>query len=113
MHKYFFLHEKNQNFLLHFNAPISPKFRAVKICAITEIRSQKIPLEGQEIAGSPGGEGCLPAPNSLLVAALGQLIANNVWTFLMTFSIKTRYRYSSNSISSWDTKVVYPINKIH
>jgi len=39
------------------NALISPKFRAVKIYAIREIRSQKIPLNGQEMAGSQGGRG--------------------------------------------------------
>ena len=49
-------------------------------------------------------------PKSLLLAALGQLIANNFWTFRMTVWIKTSYRCSSNSIFSYR---IYPLNKVH
>ena len=48
---------KKSEFSADSNALISPKFRAGKIRAIREIRSQKIPLSGQDIAGPPGGEG--------------------------------------------------------
>ena len=67
-----------------------------------------------KVRKSQGGDGVVKGiPKSLLVAALGQLIANNVRIFMTTASIKTSYRYSSNSICSWDTKLVYPMNRVH
>jgi len=48
---------KKSEFPADSNDPISPKFRAGKIYAILEIRSQKIPFNGKEISGSSGGKG--------------------------------------------------------
>ena len=93
---------KKSEFSADLHAPNSPKFRAVKIYAIDSFPENSFIRSGnrRELGRGGDGEGCSPAPNSLLVAALGQIIANNVWIFVPIVSINTGYKYSLNKIYS-------------
>jgi hypothetical protein len=69
-----------------FNVLISPRFRAVKIYTIREIRFVRLGNRREPGKGG-GGEGSSPSQNPLLVAALGQLVANNIWTLVAIVSM--------------------------
>ena len=103
VHINFALHEKNQNFRLIRMHPFPQNLELGKFvpCGRFVPRNFLCKVSNRRDPGrGGGGERVSPSQNPLLVAALGQPIANSVWIFLTTFLIKTSYRYSLNSIYS-------------